>query len=222
MGEAVTTTADPDVRPRPCRAPQRRRSGHLRRHHPRGPRRAQAAHPHRRHVRHCSSIASPPNRSTSPPTSPARSSTASTRPDADGGGCSGPFRLRDRIRVRPRVDAEDDLVAALVASYVRTRTSASGPRAASVTPSSSSTTWSRISLTYVAHPRPPPALYESPRKTLLVKIPTRRCTASSTSPVQRSGRVRSPIPRHTLHPIGLQPRGHVRRRVRRRYAPADT
>ena len=42
----------------------------------------------------CSSIASPPNRSTSSPTSPARSSTASTRPDADGGGCIGPSHDR--------------------------------------------------------------------------------------------------------------------------------
>ena len=55
--------------------------------------------------------------------------------------------------------------------------------------------------------RVPPARRCSPTS------PTRRCTASSTSPVP-SRRARSssssPVPRNTLHPIGLQPRGHVR------------
>ena len=130
--EPPPSPADPDVRPRPRRAPQRRdgRAVYV------------AITPEGRAARGggtptpparpatCSSIASPCCRSTSSPTSPARSSTASTCPD-----------VRRRRVQRPSHDRRSQSDSVLESTRTTTwsprccrvgsgpRTSASGPRA---------------------------------------------------------------------------------------------
>ena len=82
-------------------------------------------------------------------------------------------------------------------------------------------------LTYVARTHARRPLYTSAAgKTLLANLPDeemyRLLDLAGPDQARRGPPVPRRAPRDPRHPIGLQPRGHVRRRVRRRHAPADT